>query len=46
MKEEITEEFARELKAISDAHIKKYGFRKMTLHELDRLCGIRKRKKR
>ena len=41
LKEQITPEFARELKASSDAHIKKYGFRKMTLQELDKLTGVR-----
>ena len=40
IREQITPKFARELKAIEVAHFKKYGMRKMTLDELDKLTGV------
>ena len=36
VKDEIIEEIIRDC----EAHIKKYGYRKMSLKELDKLCGI------
>jgi len=37
VREQISEKMAQELMASSDAHIKKYGFRKMTQKQLDEL---------
>ena len=37
VQEQVSPEVARELMAISDAHFKKYGFRKMTQKQLDEL---------
>lgn len=39
--EQISHGVAMELKAISDEHMKKYGFRKMSFEELDRLTGVK-----
>jgi len=41
IREQVTPQFARELAAIDAAHTKKYGLRKMTLEELDKLTGVR-----
>ena len=38
--EQVSPQIARELKAIDEAHTKKYGMRKMTLEELDKLTGV------
>ena len=38
--EQVSEEVARELTALADAQIKKYGMRKMTFKELDKLTGV------
>ncbi len=38
MEKEATEEYAKKVIEISKNHIKKYGDKKMTLIELDRLC--------
>lgn len=38
--EQVSEEVARSVMADCDAHIKKYGFRKMSLKELDKLTGV------
>lgn len=35
---EVREEFVKEVIESCDRHMKKYGFRKMSLEELDRLC--------
>lgn len=35
---EVKDEVVREVIASCDRHIKKYGFRKMSLEELDRIC--------
>ena len=35
---EVREEVVREIIASCDRHIKKYGFRKMSIKELDKLC--------
>ncbi len=37
---EIKDEVARELIKSCEQHIKKYGYRKMSMKELDKLCGI------
>jgi endonuclease III-like uncharacterized protein len=39
--EQVSHEVAMELKALSDEHSKKYGFRKMSLKELDKRTGVR-----
>ncbi len=39
--EQVSQEVARELEAVSEAHVKKYGFRKMTLKGLDKMTGVR-----
>lgn len=36
--QEVREEVVREVIESCDRHIKKYGFRKMSIGELDRLC--------
>lgn len=41
VQEQVSPEVARELKAIADAHFKKYGMRKRTMKELDKLTGVR-----
>jgi len=37
---EVKEEVIKEMIRDCDKHIKKYGYRKMTIAELDRLCEI------
>jgi len=39
---EVKDEVIRECIEISNRHIKKYGFKKMSIKELDELCGIKK----
>jgi len=41
MKKEVKEELITEIITSSDAHIKKYGFRKMSMKELERLCATK-----
>ena len=41
LQEQVSEKVAREVMASTEAHIKKYGFRKMSLKELDKLTGVR-----
>ncbi|MBI5229620.1 DUF2683 family protein [Candidatus Micrarchaeota archaeon] len=38
---EVREELVKQLIEEADAHIKKYGFRKMSHEELDRLSGLK-----
>jgi len=40
VEKEPKEEYIKELLEISDSHFKKYGHKKMTLKELDELCGV------
>lgn len=40
VEKEPKEEYIKELLDIKETHLKKYGHRKMTLKELDRLCGV------
>ena len=37
---EASEEYIRELDRMYDEHIKKYGYRSMSLEELDKLCEL------
>ena len=39
---EVKEEYLKKLIKIEKEHIKKYGFKTMTLEELDKICGIEK----
>jgi len=38
LEREATEEYAQKVIALSDDHFKKYGSKKISLHELDKLC--------
>lgn len=38
---EVKEEVVSEVIKDCEAHIKKYGYRKMSLKELDKLCGLK-----
>lgn len=38
LEREATEEYAKKVVAISNSHFKKYGSKKMSLQELDKLC--------
>ncbi len=40
IKKEVREDVAREIVESCNAHIKKYGIRKMSIKELDKLCGV------
>lgn len=40
LEREATEEYLKKINSISDEHFKKYGKRKMTFQELNKLCGI------
>jgi len=40
VEKEATEEYVKKIGEIADNHFKKYGKRKMSLKELDKLCGI------
>lgn len=40
LREQVSDRVLQELKAIDEAHTRKYGFRKMTLKDLDRLTGV------
>jgi len=35
-----SEEYVKKIIDISNKHIKKYGYKKMSLKELDNLCGV------
>ena len=37
----VKEEYLKKLMKINENHHKKYGNKKMTLKELDKLCGIK-----
>jgi len=39
---EVKEEYLKKLIKIGKDHIKKYGYKTMTLEELDKICGIEK----
>lgn len=41
VEKEAKEEFLKDVIKSCDAHIKKYGNRKMSVKEIDRLCGIK-----
>ncbi len=34
------DEYIKKILAIEKRHLKKYGYRKMSIEELDRLCGL------
>ncbi len=36
-----SEEYIKKLIGVEKLHLKKYGYRKMSLQELDAVCGIR-----
>ena len=40
VEKEANEEYVKRILDINERHIRKYGSRKMTLKDLDRLCGI------
>ena len=40
LEREATEEYAKKIIAISNNHFKKHGYKKMSLQELDKLCGV------
>jgi len=40
LEKEATEEYAKKVVAVSKNHFKRHGFKKMSLQELDRLCGV------
>jgi hypothetical protein len=40
VEKEANDKYVRKMLAIADRQIKKYGYRKMTLAELDKLCGV------
>ena len=39
LEREVTEEYAKKVITISNNHFKKYGSKKMSLQDLDKLCG-------
>ena len=41
VEKEATDEYVKKIGNIADTHFKKYGHRKMSLAELDKLCGIK-----
>ena len=40
LEREATEEYAKRVITISNNHFKKYGSKKMSLQELNKLCGV------
>ena len=40
LEREATEEYAKKIIAVSNNHFKKHGPKKMSLRELDKLCGV------
>ena len=38
---EASEEYIKKLISVEKVHLKKYGYRKMTLQELDVVCDVR-----
>jgi len=40
LEKESGEEYAKKIVEISKNHFKKYGYKKMSLQELDKLCGV------
>ncbi len=46
LREQVSEEVARAVMADTDAHIRKYGFRKMNQKQLDNLCLPAKKSKK
>ena len=40
VEKEVKDEIIQEIIKDCDNHIKKYGYRKMSLKELDKLCGL------
>jgi len=40
VEKEVKDEVVREVIKSCEEHIKKYGYRKMSLKELDKLCGL------
>ncbi|MFH1306699.1 MAG: hypothetical protein ABIH83_03545 [Candidatus Micrarchaeota archaeon] len=41
LQRQVSQEVLKEVISLSNAHMKKYGFRKMANKELDKLCGIK-----
>lgn len=37
---EVSDEYVKKIIKIDERHLKKYGKRKMTIKELDKLCGV------
>jgi len=40
LEREVTEEYVKKIIEISNKHFKKYGYKKMSLQELDKLSGV------
>jgi len=40
VEKEAKDEYIKKILEIDERHVKKYGNRKMTLKELDKLCGV------
>ena len=40
LEKEATEDYIKKIKSISENHFKKYGKKKMTLQELNKLCEV------
>ena len=40
LEKETSEEYVKKIIIISNNHFKKYGYKKMSLQELDKLCGV------
>ena len=41
VEKEASEEYIKKITQMKDNHFKKYGRRKMTLKELDQICGLK-----
>ena len=40
VEKEVKEEYVKKVIEMSNQHFKKYGHKKMTLQELDKICGL------
>lgn len=40
LEREATEEYVKKIITLSQNHFKKHGYKKMSLQELDKLCGV------
>ena len=41
VEKEAKEEYVKKILETEEKHMKKYGYKKMTLKELDKICGVR-----